>query len=109
MYFVTDLWQKWIALYENLRNVKPDLWINMTCYVNVSPWWLQWVNSLWLQNSTDIGFADNQEKQAQVDAEEKALSDLMLKSEKEKANRAESTDAMKKDLDEVRRIMNDAD
>ena len=33
----------------------------------------------------------------------------MLKSEKEKANRAESTDAMKKDLDEVRRIMNDAD
>lgn len=69
MYFVTDLWQKWIALYENLRKVKPDLWINMTCYVNVSPWWLQWVNSLWLQNSTDIGFADNQEKQAQVDAE----------------------------------------
>lgn len=69
MYYVTDLWQKWIALYEKLRQVKPELWINMTCYVNVSPWWLQWVNSLWIQNSGDISFADNYEDQPQVDAE----------------------------------------
>lgn len=69
MYYVTDLWQKWIELYTNLRAVKPDMWINMTCYVNVSPWWLQWVNSLWVQNSNDIGFAENQESQAQVDSE----------------------------------------
>ncbi len=58
---------------------------------------------------SEINEEVGKEAQAQVDAEEKALSDLMLKSEKEKANRAESTDAMKKDLDEVRRIMNDAD
>ena len=47
------------------------LWINMTCYVNPSPWWLQYVNSIWLQNSGDIGFAENypKGKQKQVDAE----------------------------------------
>ena len=45
------------------------MWINLTCYVNVSPWWLQWVNSMWLQNSNDIGFADNYDDQPQVEAE----------------------------------------
>lgn len=69
MYFVTDLWTKWIALYEALRETKSDLWINMTCYVNVSPWWLQWVNSIWIQNSGDIGFAENCKNQPQVEAE----------------------------------------
>ncbi|MDD6602788.1 MAG: hypothetical protein PUE73_00385 [Eubacteriales bacterium] len=69
MYFVTDMWQKWIAAFETLREAKPDMWINMTCYVNVSPWWLQWVNSMWLQNSNDIGFADNYDDQPQVEAE----------------------------------------
>lgn len=69
MYYVTDLWTKWVELYKNLRAVNPEMWINMTCYVNVSPWWLQWVNSLWLQNSNDIGFSDNQENQAQVESE----------------------------------------
>lgn len=69
MYFVTDLWHKWINVYNRLREVKPDIWINMTCYVNVSPWWLQWVNSMWVQNSADISFADNYNDQLQVDAE----------------------------------------
>lgn len=41
----------------------------MTCYVHPSPWWLQYVNSIWLQNSQDIGFADNLEQQSQLDRE----------------------------------------
>lgn len=69
MYYVTDLWTKWISLYKALRKTKQDLWINMTCYVNVSPWWLQWVNSIWIQNSGDIGFAKNCKNQPQVEAE----------------------------------------
>ncbi len=69
MYYITDMWHKWIRLFENLRKAKPDLWINMTCYVNVSPWWLQWVNSLWIQNSRDIGFAENPDEQSQCDSE----------------------------------------
>ena len=58
---------------------------------------------------SEINEEVGKEAQAQVDAEEKALSDLRLKNANEKANRAESIDAMKKDLDEVRRIMGDAD
>lgn len=73
MYFVTELWHRWIKLFESLRNARAkmskDMWINMTCYVNVSPWWLQWVNSLWIQNSGDIGFAKNLDSQPQVEAE----------------------------------------
>lgn len=69
MYFVTDMWQKWIVAFEKMREANPDMWINMTCYVNVSPWWLQWVNSLWVQNSGDIGFAKNYDEQPQVEAE----------------------------------------
>lgn len=73
MYFVTDMWHKWIKLLTNLRESRlqegKSLWINMTCYVNVSPWWLQWVNSIWLQNSKDIGFAENYEEQPRVEAE----------------------------------------
>lgn len=73
MYYITDMWQKWIKCFDNIRKSREQqgrsLWINMTCYTNVSPWWLQWVNSIWLQNSNDIGFADNYEEQPQVESE----------------------------------------
>lgn len=73
LYFVTDMWENWVKLFTNLRAARDEknapLWINMTCYVNVSPWWLQWVNSIWIQNSNDIGFAENVEDQQQVEAE----------------------------------------
>lgn len=75
MYFVTQMWRRWIKIFRALHNVRENqgktMWINMTCYVNPSPWWLQYVNSVWLQNSSDIGFAQNYEngEQAQVDAE----------------------------------------
>lgn len=58
MYHVTDLWEAWIDLFENVRsaaerqNIK-NLWISITCYVNPSPWYLQWVNSIWMQCAAD--------------------------------------------------------
>lgn len=73
MYYITEMWQGWIDIFKRLRALRrkqgKGLWINMTCYVNPSPWWLQYVNSVWLQNSRDIGFADNLEEQSQLDAE----------------------------------------
>ncbi len=72
MYFVTELWQKWIEVFKNLRKTRKsqgkDLFINMTCYTNVSAWWLQWVNSLWLQDTADIEFSKNEENQSAMDA-----------------------------------------
>ncbi|MFR6066352.1 MAG: alpha-galactosidase [Eubacterium sp.] len=75
MYFVTQLWKRWIKVFKEMRAVREkqnkDLWINITCYAHPSPWLLQYVNSIWLQNSSDIGFAENypQNEQPQVDSE----------------------------------------
>lgn len=54
MYHVTDLWEGWIDLMEAVRQAGKDyninkLWISLTCYVNPSPWYLQWANSVWIQ------------------------------------------------------------
>ena len=64
MYHVTDLWEGWIDLMEAVRaNAKDNnidnLWISLTCYVNPSPWYLQWANSVWMQcvyDQKDAGF-----------------------------------------------------
>lgn len=75
MYYITELWRRWIKIFKALRDARKsqgkELWINFTCYVNPSPWWLQYVNSIWLQNSGDIGFAENYagNEQSQADAE----------------------------------------
>ena len=58
MYHVTDLWEAWIDLMEAVRQSAEeegidDLWISLTCYVNPSPWYLQWANSVWLQCTHD--------------------------------------------------------
>lgn len=71
MYYITECWERWIEIFTAMRKAREEkgaeLWINMTCYVNPSPWWLQWVNSFWLQNSGDIGFATNIKGQRQVE------------------------------------------
>ena len=45
MYMITDMWQSWIEVFQKIRTLRKKfgkgLWINMTCYVNPSPWWLQ--------------------------------------------------------------------
>ena len=58
MYHVTDLWEAWIDLMEAVRanaeeNEIPKLWLSLTCYVNPSPWFLQWANSVWMQCTHD--------------------------------------------------------
>ena len=58
MYHVTDLWEAWIDLMEAVRKSEKEdginnLWISLTCYVNPSPWYLQWANSVWLQCTHD--------------------------------------------------------
>ncbi len=72
MYLVTNMVEKWIKLFEKIRNsgeYGEKLWINLTCFVNPSPWYLQWVNSIWIQNSDDIGFTQTVDKETQADEE----------------------------------------
>ena len=57
MYFYTDVWEKWTAVFDKLyANSKGNYWINLTCYAPPSPWFLKYVNSLWMQVSDDVGF-----------------------------------------------------
>ena len=62
MYQYTEMWENWINIFKKLRLNREAagkrLWINQTSYCNASPWFLQWSDSLWLQNSGDIGFID---------------------------------------------------
>ncbi|ELC8441103.1 discoidin domain-containing protein [Clostridium perfringens] len=61
MYYTTDLWEKWTDAWETMRESRAEegkgLFINATCYVNLSPWLLQWVNTVWVQDSGDTGQA----------------------------------------------------
>lgn len=68
MYFYTDIWEKWIKVFEKM-NAKggSDFWINLTCYAPPSPWFLQWVNSIWMQISDDIGFIGSQREVSDKD------------------------------------------
>ncbi len=57
VYFYTDIWERWINSFEKFAVAGgSDFWINLTCYAWPSPWFLQWVNSLWIQISLDHGF-----------------------------------------------------
>lgn len=57
MYFYTDVWNKWLSIFEKMYEKGGDgFWINLTCYAPPSPWFLQWVNSVWMQISNDVDF-----------------------------------------------------
>ena len=59
MYYYSELWERWIAVFSALqKNAADKMFINLTCYAPPSPWFLQWVNSVWMQNSMDIGFTE---------------------------------------------------
>ena len=62
-YYYTDLWERYIHVFEHFREVAseneiPNFWISITCFVNPSPFHLQWANSVWFQISGDVGYID---------------------------------------------------
>ncbi len=58
-YYFTEHWERWYntlnKLYTEAEGRGSKLWLNLTCYVNPSPWLLQFCNSIWIQNSNDKG------------------------------------------------------
>lgn len=68
MYFYTDIWEKWIAVFEKLSDSAAEkFWINLTCYAPPSAWFLKWVNSVWMQISNDHGFIGKKGKVSDKD------------------------------------------
>ncbi|MFA9493359.1 discoidin domain-containing protein [Streptococcus sp. E17BB] len=65
MYSMTEAHERWIGLYETIRRESTDpdkMWINLTSYIPPSPWFLQWVNSIWMQNAADVDYQDHVKK-----------------------------------------------
>lgn len=55
--FYTYFWEEWIKGFEKIRSVQPDVCLNITSYVHCSPWFLKWVDYVWMNNASDMGFA----------------------------------------------------
>lgn len=59
MYYISDMWEKWTDLLEEIRADRNaegrELFINATNGVILSPWILQWVNTVWLNMGSDTG------------------------------------------------------
>ncbi|WP_052663518.1 LamG-like jellyroll fold domain-containing protein [[Mycoplasma] testudinis] len=57
MYTVSETYERWTDIFKVMRQERSlqgkDFWINLTSYVNPSPWLLQWVDSVWIQTSAD--------------------------------------------------------
>ncbi|HEM6082208.1 TPA: discoidin domain-containing protein [Streptococcus suis] len=65
MYSMTEAHERWIELYNIIRDNAPSadqMWINLTSYIPPSPWFLQWVNSIWMQNTADVDYQDGVKK-----------------------------------------------
>ena len=63
MYYYSEVWEKWIDVFESLHNEsEEDVFINLTCYAPPSPWFLQYVNSMWMQISDDMGTTPKETK-----------------------------------------------
>ncbi|MGY3724520.1 hypothetical protein SAMN05421767_10739 [Granulicatella balaenopterae] len=62
MHTMTKVYEFLVELFIDLRKERgaKDFWLNLTSYVNPSPWFLQWVNSLWIQSSQDVGYVMEQ-------------------------------------------------
>lgn len=71
MYYYTDVWEKWIAVFNRLSEEGgDDYWLNLTSYTPPSAWFLKYVNCLWMQVSNDVGFVG---KKGQVTDKDRML------------------------------------
>ncbi len=59
MYYYSEMWERWIAVFSRLiEESDGKVYINLTSYSPPSPWFLQWVNAVWIQTSNDIGMIE---------------------------------------------------
>ena len=60
LYTISETYERWTDIFEDMRDNRAgkDLWLNMTSYTNPSPWHVQWVNSVWMQNTGDTGYTN---------------------------------------------------
>ena len=55
-YYCTALVETWLDIVGAMRNRDPDVFINITCFTWLSPWFLQHVDMVWMNNANDQGW-----------------------------------------------------
>lgn len=62
MFYYSEMWERWIEVFSRLIDESDGkVYINLTSYSPPSPWFLQWVNAVWIQTSNDIGMIEKDE------------------------------------------------
>lgn len=74
MYYFSDLWEKWINVFASLQQETCNkIFLNLTSYAPPSPWFLQWVNSMWIQVSSDMGMVTKDENGKKLSCSKKDM------------------------------------
>lgn len=53
-YYMSDAVEKWTDLFASMRAQNPDVFISITTGSWNSPWWLQYVNVVWMNDASDM-------------------------------------------------------
>lgn len=74
MYYTSELWEFWLCVIEDMRKKalenEKKLWIVLGQNAVMSPWILQWVNCVWLQNSEKLEFIYKNNKKKELGGSE---------------------------------------
>lgn len=82
MYYYSETWAKWIDVFDSLQKASENrVFINLTSYAPPSPWFLQWVNCVWIQISNDCGMIKKGADGKKINASQK---DMLLSYRDEK-------------------------
>ncbi|MCM1486608.1 MAG: hypothetical protein NC122_10440, partial [Faecalibacterium sp.] len=74
MYYYSELFEKWTDVFERLSAESDgNVFLNLTCYMPVSPWLLQWANTLWIQVSDDMGMIKRDANGKKMNASQKDM------------------------------------
>lgn len=56
IYFFTYEWEIWCKAFKKMRAEREDVFLNMTSHSHCSPWFLKWVDSVWMNNASDMAY-----------------------------------------------------
>ena len=56
VYFYTYLWEEWIKVFKRMKEVNPDVFINLTSYAHCSSFFLEYASAIWMNNAGDMSY-----------------------------------------------------
>ncbi len=56
LYYYTFLWEEWLKVFKKMKEVNPNVFINLTSYAHCSPFFLEYASAIWMNNANDMGY-----------------------------------------------------